>query len=693
MKNTQLFEILGEIDNKFYDEALGGDSEKPLKIDTSVRQPLKWYRIAAPIAACLVLGVGIFTVSRYLDRPSDVDTPNTSSYTDTSSYAETSSDNTSDDPDTSSDTNTSNDSIDLGFVSAVDTDIEACKQMLLAEDPDIPGFETRIMDMNFDGADDVVLGAYNKAPGLYIFSKSGSDGMIQTGYINTVQDHSITYGIENSLIPYNVPEDGAPYWYFHYFGEDPALRLHAEAIGRIRYNGTEYVVDYPVAVYSDSFSSYKVDDVTLMKNWNMLHDFYGEGKDTGVEIDRAEFLTLWKKHYDLAELGDTFADYLAGDDDPFNHRVDTFFPYLDLNAIPLMDSASFDSDTAPVIKRARIAETSACSNSSLYAALVGENIFRLAEDSNEYMRMEKLSVIYYYKTKLYAQVYLDPAEAGGGRGNFIIRAKSDLPLGSYHIDKADDMHVIVVGGEDFMLSDKPCCSLVLLNTLGGTVDAADPKLTVLKGIYEGSDTVVSHINTSNYIVQSENSLYDTKTGTTFTFFPEMFGYADPDAAHAHFKFTTPPPSDVTELKGGYVHSLYDDDIPEKGSSRTVNGTQADLDRWYSFISSVKPAVIHAKGMEEHTFKLSDQNAAKIFSILKMSALTVFPDDYNSPPPTGGSEFFVGCGSDGSVLFDALYNGAWLYVTFDDSDTTYIFNAKNSGISDLTHYTYDPDQIY
>ncbi|MDE7229934.1 MAG: hypothetical protein K2N56_05585, partial [Oscillospiraceae bacterium] len=72
MNNTQLFEILGEIDNKFYDEALGGDTEKPLKIDTS-RKPLKWYHIAAPIAACLVLGVGIFTISRFLDRPAPVD--------------------------------------------------------------------------------------------------------------------------------------------------------------------------------------------------------------------------------------------------------------------------------------------------------------------------------------------------------------------------------------------------------------------------------------------------------------------------------------------------------------------------------------------------------------------------------------------------------------------------------------------
>lgn len=63
MKKTQLFDLLGEIDNKFLDEALGADSEKPLKIDTG-RSSVRWYHIAAPIAACLVLGAGV-AVSMY----------------------------------------------------------------------------------------------------------------------------------------------------------------------------------------------------------------------------------------------------------------------------------------------------------------------------------------------------------------------------------------------------------------------------------------------------------------------------------------------------------------------------------------------------------------------------------------------------------------------------------------------------
>lgn len=68
MKKTQLFDLLGEIDNKFLDEAVGADSEKPLKIDTG-RNSVRWYHIAAPIAACLVLGAGVAVSMYFRSRP------------------------------------------------------------------------------------------------------------------------------------------------------------------------------------------------------------------------------------------------------------------------------------------------------------------------------------------------------------------------------------------------------------------------------------------------------------------------------------------------------------------------------------------------------------------------------------------------------------------------------------------------
>lgn len=67
MTNYDLLKILGNIDRKYYDEALGGAPEKPLKIDVS-RKPVGWYRIAAPAAACLVAAAGVvIAVPRIID--------------------------------------------------------------------------------------------------------------------------------------------------------------------------------------------------------------------------------------------------------------------------------------------------------------------------------------------------------------------------------------------------------------------------------------------------------------------------------------------------------------------------------------------------------------------------------------------------------------------------------------------------
>lgn len=66
MNNYDLLKLLGKIDRKYYDEALGSDPQKPLRIDVS-RKPIKWYRIVAPIAACLVvICAGILIVPRFL---------------------------------------------------------------------------------------------------------------------------------------------------------------------------------------------------------------------------------------------------------------------------------------------------------------------------------------------------------------------------------------------------------------------------------------------------------------------------------------------------------------------------------------------------------------------------------------------------------------------------------------------------
>lgn len=706
MKNTQLLKMLGEIDNKFLDEALGGDSEKPLKIDTS-RAPVKWYRIAASIAACLVLGAGVITLSRFINKPSPVDPPAVS---DTSSVP----------------------NIPVAScISVTEADLETCKQLMLEENPDIANFRTRIMDINFDGVDEAVLNPDGGATGLYIFSKTDSMEIIRTGVIDVDSDSFVLYDLSDffrAYYPSEHNESGSPYWYFCYTaGINVPNDIAARAIARITYDGTGYGIDYPAAVYARlryENLTYSMDNARFKKNWSPKHDLYGEGGDTGVEIDQSEFLSIWEKHLSLNELGSDFADYLADEDDIYLHNVQTFFPYLDLNSIPLMDSASFDPSQSNVIKRARIAETSVCPHAGVSAALVGENIFRLAEDGKEYMRMEKLSVIYYYKTKLYAQVYLEPVAPGGGRGNFVIRAKKDLPITAHHcnytLDYSQDLygketndteHVIAIGGDDFMRTPEKCTVFVRLNTLGAIAgDDTKPKLTVLKGIPVDGDTPTAYINLSSDRADTIDALIndDNNISTKISFFPEMFDYADPDAAHAHF---TCKVISINGMGGGLGGRFYNfdfdnDNNPTLGMTpEETLGSEEDFARFKNFISSGNIAVIHVVATRKPG-PMSESKAIKILDIIKNADLRIFSDSLDLPVGEDGypalpvnnypgpvsemgrsaDEFEIyGCGSDGSVLFWLYHNVGIVSVAFDDCQTSYLFDDINHDISKIHNY--------
>ncbi len=667
MKNTQLFEILGEIDNKFYDEALGGDSEKPLKIDTS-RKPLKWYRIAAPIAACLVLGVGIFTISRFLDRPTEVDPPVIS-----------------------------NDPVKLGFVSANEADLDDCKQLLLEKYSDISDFSTRIMDINFDGIDEAVVRPYGGDSIVHIFSKYNGE-MTETGYIDT-EPYEYCIGDLSELKEYDPSihlEAGNRYWYFHFKTENKDAKMLAEAVARINYNGSpSYIIDFPVAAYATDYTGSDINNLILKKNWQYSYNFQGSGIESGTEISRNEFASLWDKHIPYEELDAAFIEYLDKDD-PFKHSMEEFYPNLNLGKIPIIDGTTLsdgtpiDPGSASAIKRARITGTGVDDeNRSIGVSLVGENIFTtLAENSNGYMYMDKMSVILFQRDfvnftddTLLAVVDLDliPAgNSGGSRGNMIVR-KTYYTLNSgfklYHLD---DIDIIAIGGGDYIRSDSANCNFVGLTKEG--------KLILLKGSYQNDDTTVSRVSTSNRLIVSSNSLLDFEKGVEFRFSPEMFGYADPDADHAHFKCTTLSPSEIPNVKGGYVYG-FELEHPQMETHGNVQGTQEDLDRWYSFIASVKPAVIHAGGMEEGTFDLPDENAAELFSIVKNAKFTPFTKDDDRNPSSGAPDWVVGCDSDGNVLFSIYYKDG-VSVSFDDSGKSYSFNAKRSSIKQISGYMYD-----
>ena len=674
MKNTQLFELLGEIDDKFYDEALGGDSEKALKIDTSARQPLKWYRIAAPIAACLVLGAGIFTISRLLDHSGVVKPPVTS-----------------------------NDPINHRFVSASEADLEACKQLLLEKYSDISEFSTRIMDINFDGVDEAVVRPYGGDSIVHIFSKYNGE-MTETGYIDT-EPYDYCIGDLSELKEYDPSlylETGNRYWYFHFKAENKDAQMLAEAVARINYSGSSYTIDFPVAAYSTDYTGSNIDSLILKKNWQYSYNFQGSGIDSGTDVSRNEFASLWDKHIPYEELDAAFIEYLDKDD-PFKHSMEEFYPNLNLGKIPIIDGTTLsdgtpiDPGSASPIRRAWITGTRVDDeNRSIGASLVGENIFTtLAEDSNNYMYMDKMSVILFqrdfenFKTiddTLLAVVDLDliPAgNSGGSRGNMIVRQSGYSLESGFKLYHLDDIDIIAIGGGNYIRSEGANCNFVGLTKKG--------KLILLKGTGLNDDTVSPYVSTSNRLVVSGNSLLDFERGVEFRFSPEMFEYAATDADHAHFRCSTLSPSEIPDVKGGYVYG-FELEHPQMETHGSIQGTQEDLDRWYSFIASVKPAVIHAGGMEEYTFDLTDENAAELFSIVKNAKFTPFTKANDSPPSSGDPDWVVGCDSDGNVLFSIYYKDG-VSVSFDDSGKTYIFNANNSSIKQISAYMYDTNRVY
>ncbi|MDE7231207.1 MAG: hypothetical protein K2N56_12065 [Oscillospiraceae bacterium] len=673
MKNTQLFELLGEIDDKFYDEALGGDSEKALKIDTSARRPLKWYRIAAPIAACLVLGAGIFTVSRFLDRSGVVKPPITS-----------------DDP------------INHGFVSANEADLDACKQLLLEKYSDISSFSTRIMDINFDGIDEAVVRPYGGDSIVHIFSKYNGE-MTETGYIDT-EPYEYCIGDLSELKEYDPSdhlEAGNRYWCFHFKTENKDAKMLAEAVARINYNGSpSYTIDFPVAAYSTGYTGASIDNLTLKKNWQYSYNFQGSGIESGTDISRNEFASLWDKHIPYEELDAAFIEYLDKND-PFKHNMKEFYPDLDLGKIPMTDSSTL-SDGTPVdpgslspIRRAQITGTTLYDVDTykrIFVSLVGENIYTTtADNSNNYMYMDKMSVIMFQRDfekphsddqdTLISVVDLDPIPAGnsgGSRGNMMVRQSYYTLESGFKLYHLDDIDIIAIGGGDYIRSDSANCNFVGVTKEG--------KLILLKGTGLNGDTVSPYVSTSNRLVVSGNSLLDFQNGVEFRFSPEMFEYAATDADHAHFKCTTLSPSEIPDVKGGYVYGL-GPEHPQMETHGSIQGTQEDLDRWYNFIASVKPAVIHAGGMEEDTFDLHDENAAELFSIVKGSKFTLLRED-DFPNPSGFPDWVVGCDSDGNALFDVYYNGETVSVSFDDSGKYYRFDAKKSSIEQISGYMYD-----
>lgn len=655
----ELLKILGEIDDKFYDEALGGDTEKPLKIDVS-RAPVKWYRIAAPIAACLVLGVGVFTLSRYLNYTGVV--PPVNSEGDPASSA---------------------------YTSAAEADIDACRQILAENNYDVSDCSTRIMDINFDGVDEVVMCPDGGKGGVHIFAKYEGE-MIGAGFIDT-EPYRYCLTDLNSLKEYDPSEHlegGGKYWYFHFAEENTEAHVLAEAVARITHGGaSSYGIDFPVAAYTTAYSDTGTDDLFLEKDWSYAYNFdrSSDAENTGIEISRNEFASIWEKHFPIEELNEGFVLALnAGD--PFKKGVNDLFPLIDYPTIMFGDE--FDPSVIEKIGRFKDIVVSRKHDSIrneeiTYAALVGEDIYRHSDAIGDAVdiRMSRMSVILFKGNTLEAQLPVDELFAGYDTGSGygkIVLYNSDFALKYYQLE---DCGIFIINNNVFDHSKGDVGGFAALTKEG--------KLILLKGIYESVYQTVYNTGTLTNIMVSGNSLIDTANGVEYHFFPERFENAEPDAEHPHFttvqQYTIP-----NEVKGGKVYDIYDTDRPTNVQLNwTDNGTQEDLERWKEFVRNAKPAVIEAVASVGYTHSLSDRKANAILEVIRNAHLEIYTMPVN--PPMGGGDGYKNFGepevfaydSDGNILFSVYYNGQWVDVTFEGK--AYRFDGLNGGINSIDDY--------
>lgn len=301
MTNVGLFDLLGQIDSKFYDEVLGGDPEKPIKISTAGKS-FSVKRLILPIAVCLVLAIGaVFTVN-YLKAP----------------------------------------------VYTVDISLEA-KKLYLDEYPELKQYEnsglavrSRVMDINCDGVDEifVVTGTGEAPPQIYSETESGIE---KTGELEMT-----TFGTKltdpEQLFYYD--NDGQRYWYYSYIcyngeeGDVNDILVHAAA--RINYDGVNYFTDFPLGYGSldaeGAGKKYAKDLQFSLSDGIPFRGYVTEKRFNEISAD--EFRILWEKHTYLPDIITDFYDEypalpLSEEDIPYSDApFDDAIPKARISALP-----------------------------------------------------------------------------------------------------------------------------------------------------------------------------------------------------------------------------------------------------------------------------------------------------------------------------------------------------------------------
>lgn len=284
MKKEQLFDILEDIDEKFYEEARGEEPIIPVIIETggAVRKknPLK---IAIPAAACIAaVAVGI-TLGLY--RKSGIPVAPKDTSLDDSSVSEEISV-----PDINS---------GAVYIEYSESDIKEANELVgVPEGGDksaLNYYHTNTLDIDSDGVPELLFDRRDVDPMGYVLKKQ-DDGMAIVGEFEMPRS---LFSVED-LHMYRGDDGSYAYYYSVEAGKDRSA--DANVLTAIKYDGEKYYEE-PLLAYGKAYGNDSYADDREVVFWKIGWDAETISIDNiENQISEKEFRALWAKYPDAPEI-------------------------------------------------------------------------------------------------------------------------------------------------------------------------------------------------------------------------------------------------------------------------------------------------------------------------------------------------------------------------------------------------------
>ncbi|MCH5205416.1 MAG: hypothetical protein J1F09_00595 [Oscillospiraceae bacterium] len=489
MKNNELFDILGEIDDRFYEEAREEDIEA-MPIRLKAEKPPVW-QIVAKAAACVALVAAVGFVAAYFINKIDVLPYNPNENSENSGYAEY--------------TESNNFSV---------MDIYECNKELSTK-YGVQSRNTRIMDINFDGIDEIVM--LTKAPsvGVHVFSRT-VDGMRETGVFAQDENRSYLESLDD-LYEYK-DENGKRYWYygFRYQDYDSEIKMDANVAAAVKFDGKKYYIEHLLSHGLLMYNTPQRLNINFYRiGWN------SDEREFGVDyndVPNVEFYELWHKYPGLDEMHcENYSN------DGFEYKLENY-PMIEMDKVPDL-SSEFGYLFPSLEMRAATIDVKKWGPYEL--RLLGEFIHTESAENPGVLYVESLTLALCKDGKIITTEWFHLAcmATAGGRDRYELYTdmldeyiqlfdlnSSAVAVFNYDLPERKKHY----SGIDF---DNESTFLAIFNNNG------DMTLEALMGNTSatGGSSVGYNVHLSHKLETNGNIITDVNNGIMYCFYPQYFG--------------------------------------------------------------------------------------------------------------------------------------------------------------------------